>query len=231
MSPRNPKNRNLKTTVRGPAAIKRTALMLFGIDHKMEKPEEREHMALVLRNSDQPAMRQLAAQAMDKDFRVVSFAALAERNRVNYHMISDEYKKIMRSEGFIRQARHLPELMETAAIDAKSKMVECETCDGKGEVPDLEAYNKLKREAKQAKEPAPVECPRKRCPRCKGAKEVWMLGDTDRLKMIFETYGLTGKTGAGVNILNIAGAGAPTAPETMSDLAASVAPIIEGEFK
>ncbi len=228
--PRNPKNKNLRTTVRGPAAIKRTALMLFGIDHKMEKPEEREHLALVLRNSDSPAMRTLAVQAMDKDFRVVSFAALAERNRVNYHMISDEYKKIMRSEGFIRQARHLPELMEQAAKDAASRWVDCETCDGTREVPDLEAFNKLKREAKAAKEPAPTTCPRKKCPRCKGEGLTWELGDTDRLKMIFETYGLTGKTGAGVNILNIA-PGGPTAPETMSDLAASVAPIIEGEFK
>jgi hypothetical protein len=208
---------------------RKTALMLFGIPHKMESKEQRESLALVLRKSGDARMQLLARQALDPDFKHTSFATLAENNHLNYHMIADEFKGLMRSEGFIRQAQHLPEIMEQTAMDAKSKWITCETCDGVREVPDIEAFNKLKREAKAAKAEAPTIAPRKQCPRCKGEGLTWQLGDIDRLKLVYETYGLTGK-GGGVGVqVNISQP--PAQNESMADLAASIGPILEGNTK
>jgi len=174
-------------------------------------------------------VQQLARQALDPVWKQTSFGVLAEKNKLNYHMVSAEYKAIMKSEGYIRQAAHLPELMEQSAIDAKSKWEECGTCDGAGDVPDNDAFTIAKAEARDNGLPAPVVAPRKRCKACKGTGKVYVEGNIDKLKMVFETHGLIGK-GGGLNV-NLDLRNPPVAPESMSDLAASVAPIIEGDFK
>ncbi len=52
-----------------------------------------------------------------------------------------------------------------------------------------------------------------------------MLGDIDRLKLIFDTFGLTGK-GGGVNVnLDLR---KTDVPESLGDLAQSLGPILEG---
>jgi len=186
-------------------------------------------MALVLAQSSDERMRRLASEAMLPELKQSSFAKLAERLGLNFHMISEEYRALKRSEGYIAAAKHLPELMEQAAVDAKSKWETCETCDGETTVPDAEMFEELKRRAKKAgDDPREVECPIKTCPRCKGEGKVYVLGDVDRLKMIFDTFGLTGKSG-GVNVnLDLR----KTDPhESMADLSASIAPILEGNQK
>ena len=57
---------------------------------------------------------------------------LAENLGLNYHMISTEYRELKRSEGFIRAASHLPDLMEQAALDARSEWADCRACQGIG---------------------------------------------------------------------------------------------------
>ncbi len=96
----------------------RTALQLFGLTGQkvMESKEDREHMALVLRMSQDARMKALAAQALDPLHVHTSFAKLAENLGLNYHMISTEYRELKRSEGFIRAASHLPDLMGLRAM-------------------------------------------------------------------------------------------------------------------
>ena len=225
-----PKRTLPQRRVKGQA--KRTAMVLFGVAprHLMETPAQREQIALVLRNSTDERMRTLAAQASDPMYKQTSFAVLAEKNKLNYYMVAEEFKHIMRGEGYIRQAQHLPDLMEQAAIEARSKFELCDTCDGKGTVPDADAYDALCKKADEKKQRWPHYAPRKQCTQCKGKGKIWVKGDVEQLKMIFETYGLIGKGGAGLNV-NFDLRRAPEVPETMSDLAATLGPILEGEVK
>ena len=212
---RNPKRRLEHLQVKGKR--RQTAMILFGLPMNgpvMETAEQRMMMIQALRHSEDERMQALAKSAADPMNSRVSFSRLAEDHRVNAYMIAKEFERVMKAEGIIRQSQHLPELMEQAAIDAKSKWEPCPECDGTGEVVEGEGDN-----VKTV-----------RCPKCKGDKQVYIMGDLDRLKLVFETYGLTGKTaGAAMNVLNISNPGA--AHETLHDLAGSLSGIIEGDVK
>lgn len=187
----------------------RTARLLFGSHGLMEKPEERMAMALVLRLSPKQEMRELAKMALDPLEKQSSFARLAERQGLNFHMISQEFQAIQRSEGLMRAAQHLPELLEQTAEDAKSKWDDCPRCKGMGTTDTKDGVRE--------------------CSECKGKGLVYVLGNAERLKMIFETFGLTGKQGGGVNVnLDLRNT---AQPETMHDLSQSVAGILEGQVK
>ena len=204
MSPK----RYTKAKFRGQANS--TALQLFGVPTRMESKEDRESIALVLRLSANPRMRKVAEMALLPEFRSTSFAKLAENEGLNFHSISSEYKEIKRSEGFIRAAQHLPDLMEQTAVDAKSKWETCRTCKGTGHVTD--------------KEGGQITC--SKCETSGQPGKVYVLGDADRLKLIFETFGLTGK-GGGLNV-NLDLRRPPEPHESMSALSESIAPILEG---
>ena len=208
---------NSKMRYRGSA--KATAMSLFATAArcKMETPEQRETIALVFRLSDKPAIQALASDAMNPIFKRTSFAALAERHALNIHMLSDEFKAIMRSDGLMRAAQHLPEIIEQVAVDAKSRDVKCKACKGAGTVVRVV----------KGEEGEPDIEERDPCDKCDGKGTVYQLGDADRLKMIFETFGLTGK-GGGVNILNLTKVGGS---ESMSELSESIAPLLEGSVK
>jgi len=208
---------NPKMRYRGTA--KATAMSLFATAArcKMETPEQRETIALIFKLSDKPAIQALASDAMNPIFKRTSFAALAERHALNIHMLSDEFKAIMRSDGLMRAAQHLPEIIEQVAVDAKGRDVKCKACKGAGTIARVVAGKDGEADTEE----------RDPCERCDGKGVIYQLGDADRLKMIFETFGLTGK-GGGVNILNLTKV---TNSESMSDLSASIAPLLEGSVK
>jgi hypothetical protein len=202
---------NPRMRYRGSA--KATAMSLFAVarGRKMETPEQRETIALVFRLSDKPAIQALARDAMDPLFKRTSFAALAERNALNIHMLSDEFKAIMRSDGLMRAAQHLPEIIEQVAVDAKSRDQACKVCNGTGMIESTIGKKKSRE-----------------CVVCEGRGTKYVLGDIDRLKLLFETFGLSGK-GGGLNV-NLDLRKLPD-NETMSDLSASIAPLLEGSVK
>lgn len=188
-----------------------TARQLFGVPWgKMERKEDRESVALVLRLSPNPRMQMLASQALDPLFKHTSFAKLAENLGLNYHSLSTEFKEIKRSEGFIRAAQHLPEIMEQVALDSKSTWQKCRTCEGTGEA--MEG---------KGDDARPVVCAK-----CNGKGQVYVLGDVDRLKLTLEMFQLTGK-GGGLNV-NLDLRQPPAANESMSALSESIAPILDG---
>lgn len=199
--PNKPPNR-----ARYKGTAKATALALFGIPRLMEEPEQREQLAKVFVQSSDPRFQSLARMATQPVFAHISFAKLAEQNALNIHMISDEYKRIMLSEGFMRSAQHLPKLMEQATAEALSTEETCPSCEGLGKI------------IKRGRE--------SRCKRCNGKRVIFIPGDIDRMRLVFETFGLTGKGSAGVNVnLDLRNV---RPHETMSELSASIAPILEG---
>jgi hypothetical protein len=202
---------NPRMRYRGTA--KATAMSLFAVarGRKMETPEQRETIALVFKLSDKPAIQALAQDAMNPLFKRTSFASLAERHALNIHMLSDEFKAIMRSDGLMRAAQHLPEIIEQVAVDAKSRDQRCSVCNGTGEITSTIGKRKSRK-----------------CVTCDGRGTKYVLGDIDRLKLLFETFGLSGKSG-GLNV-NLDLRKIPE-HESMSDLSESIAPLLEGSVK
>ena len=191
------------------------ALMLFGVQNgrKMETAEDRELIARTLERSSDPKMKELARRALDPTDRGTSFALLIEREKMNFHHVADEYKALMKAEGWMRQAQHLPVLMEQTALDAMSRDEKCRACKGTG---------KVERKGKDGAEATEVECDK-----CDGTGTKYVLGDIDRLKLVFEAHGITGARGAGVNVNLDLRKQEPG--ETMEDLSRSVSSLLEGE--
>lgn len=200
---RPPSNRKVK----GQAA--RTARLLLGKTNGrlMETPEEREHLALVLSRSHDARVQQLVTDLALQPG--TSLARLAEGHGLNFHQISEEYTRLRKSEGFIRAAHHIPEIMEQVAVDAKNRWEECGGCNGIGMVDTAEGIK---------------PCPARGCTNGR----VYVQASIDHLKLMFDTFGLTGK-GGGVNVnLDLR---KTDQPETLHDIAGSLSGIIEGNTK
>lgn len=199
-----PSNRKVKGQAR------RTARLLFGLPEGrvMESPEERQATALVLSHSTDARVQRLVTDLLssDPDSTRTSLAVIMERHGLNFHMISEEYTRLKKAEGFIRTARHLPAIMEQTAQNAQDRWEDCARCSGTGkrDTPD-----------------GVIDCG------CVDGK-VFIRADETSLKLMFDTFGLTGKS-SGVNVnLDLRHT---DKPESLGDLAASLGPIIEGGVK
>lgn len=195
--------------IRGTART--TALKLFGVPGKMERPSDRENIVLILRHSPNPRVQALCRMAQDSIYKTTSFAQLAENLALNYHDLAKEYKEIQRSMGYVRAAAHLPDLMEQTMLDAQGKVRTCKRCAGEGKIT-------------VGKDDAAHEAD---CPLCEGKGKRYEMGDTDRLRMALEMFSLTGKTGGGVAVnLDLR---QTEKPESLESLSESLGPILEGK--
>ena len=159
------------------------AKQMFGVlaQRVTESPEVRAHMAQVLDNSPDPRVQKLVSDLHTPTHDILSIARLAERHGLNYHDLSDEYTRLRKSEGFIRAAHHIPEIMEQVAEDAKNKWIECDTCHGAGQIDSKKGI---------------VPCTARGCVDGK----VYVPASIDHLKLMFNTFGLTKADGGGVNV-------------------------------
>lgn len=190
---------------------RRNALMLFGTKGKMEPKGVREDLSLLLRMSSEPKFRALAQMASDETFKAMAFTTLMEKLDISYVALTHEYKELKKAEGFVRAGAHIPRLMEEAAVQAGEHEEMCRACRGTGRVNPTKALA----EGESAPE----------CVTCMGTGRVVVAGDLDRLKLVFDTFGLTAKGGLSVN-LDLRRP--QEQAEDLADLSASVAPIIEG---
>lgn len=211
--------------VKGQAAKAAHALFAVAKHRKMEEASQRTTMALALRMSTDDRMRALARDAVDPIHRLTAFTTLAEKLGLTYEDVAKEFTTIRKSEGLIRMAEHLPDVMEQTIIDAKSRDVTCERCSGVGKILDTAATAAAKREANERGEEVTEEFT-KECPKCKGKGTIYELGNAERLKIVFDTFGLTG--GKGGPMVNIDLRGKPGKGETLADLAGSLDGIVSG---
>ena len=195
------------------------ALALLGTapGKRMETPEQRILLCEILAQSDKPQMQALARDGMNTiSFAKTSMMRLAESQGVTLHMLSREITDLMRSEGLMKAAMRLPIILEQVADDATGRDVKCKYCHGSGQIKRI---IKGKEDEEDTEEFDP-------CVKCDSKGTVYKMGDAERLRMIFETFGLTGKSG-GLNVnLDLRKV---ESHESMADLSASIAGIIEGE--
>jgi hypothetical protein len=165
----------------------------------MEPRERREEVALVLRLSESEKMRFLAQHALDPIHDRTSFATLCDKFNVSYKQVADAYKTVKQSEGLLRAASYLPDLMEQVAVDAKSRTNKCFPCSGTGTISDG-----------------------KPCKECKGTGTVYIPGEVERLRLVFDM--IEPRVKAGVNVtIDQRGQNA-----SIDDLRGSISGIIEG---
>lgn len=224
---------------RSKGQAKRNALMLFGNKYgqKMESKDVRQNMALIMRLSQHDRFRALANMALSPIHEKTAFTTLMEKLQISYHDLSTEYKAIQTSVGMIRAADHIPDLLEQTAVDARHKEVECVHCKGKGQVKvfDYVAIDKARAliaenvgmERETDPEVELLAKGRATCKPCRGAGKVEVRGDIDKLRTIFDTFGLTAK-GGGL-ALNVGFNATVNVPQqTLGELSRDVAPIMEG---
>ena len=114
----------------------------------------------VLAYSGDPRAEQLLSMLLDPAFRRHSFPKLCERVGLRQADLIDLFRGHYTGLAVIRALRHLPEVVEDLCKAAKSSLIACPRCDGRGDVKDDQ-------------EPGGV----RRCPQCTGSCEVEVPGD------------------------------------------------------
>jgi len=140
-----------------------------------------------LKWSDNAQMKQLLGYMLQP--RPLNFLTACMKSEVTLNQLIDLYSNYQRITGVMRMSQHIPQVFEDVAIDAKSKMASCPRCDGYGVIEDLSA------EHRKGKKP-----PTRKCPVCKGIKEVRVPGDKLARELVFESLEMTGKKGPSVAI-------------------------------
>ena len=140
-----------------------------------------------LKWSDNTQMKELLKYMLGS--RPIKFLTACEKSEVTLNQLIDLYSSYQRITGVMRMSQHIPQVFEDVAIDAKSKMSSCPRCDGYGVIEDASAEH---REGKPA--------PTRKCPVCKGEKEVRVPGDKLARELVFESLEMTGKKGPSVAI-------------------------------
>ena len=92
---------------------------------------------------------------------------------LTFHELSECIHAFYTDQGRIRQAKHLPQIMEDDAINALSRMEMCDRCDGTGTV------------AEKGEDSVPTTCKK-----CNGKGEIKVPGDSNSINRIYKTAGL-----------------------------------------
>jgi hypothetical protein len=192
----------------------KAAMMLFGLPkgRVMESPAQRAHMIEVLSKSDNIFIKALVREASMDIFKRSSFANLAEHCAIPYETIMKEYVSLQRQQGMVGMAMHLPEIMEQTALAARVRDETCPRCKGRN--PKRVRLKNLKYGP---------------CPRCEGVGTLHIDADPERLKLVFNTFGLTA-TGAQATV-NVNTQVNVDAGQSMEDLSRDVASIVDSTAK
>lgn len=124
------------------------------------------HLAKLLRSEGESAGRNIST--------------LAANIGIPYKRVVECFRDMKRLEGVVAVAQRLPKVMEDVAIDAESKTLTCEPCEGTGRIVTKRDEQKL-----------PLET--KRCIPCDGSGKVVKSGDAIARKQVLEMMELTGK--------------------------------------
>jgi len=161
---------------------------------RIESVITREELMGVLETTDDQRARKLLELFTDPGPSHVnaSLFTLAHRAGLTAPELITLFRKHQIDLGAIRVARHIPDIMEDTAVDARSETVECWVCDGDGKI------TKGKGKARFTVV----------CAECQGKGEVRVRGDIENRKLIWESTGLINRRGP-LATTNINFGGAP----------------------
>src|SRR6266478_4181336 len=172
--------------VRYKGQSRKAAQLLFGLPkgRLMESPQQRAHMIEILKLSHNPAIKMLVREADASNLIGSlhvrdSFAKLCEQNALTWKAVADEYVAIQKSLGMVEMGGHLPEIMRQTALGAMVRDETCPRCKGKNP-----KRVRLKNMSYGD------------CPKCAGTGVLRVDADPEKLKLVFNTFGLTAANGA-----------------------------------
>lgn len=144
------------------------------------------HQALAESGDDR--LSGLASALMDPRLRKSSISRLCRDHGVTLQQLNDLWRKHNLALGMIQAATHLPKVLDDVAQDAESRFEVCPRCDGTATI--TRTTRTLSEDGSERFHDVESQCPR-----CKGAREVRVPGDAKARDLVFETFGLTGKSG------------------------------------
>lgn len=124
--------------------------------------------------SDDPRFMMLLGALGNPRFAGTSFSKICQKCRLSMHDVVDVWRNYINTQVMVRTMTHMPEMIESAAIDGTSRDVICPECQGVGKLRDQE-INKKKN---------PV------CGVCHGDGKIRVIGDKDRANLAAEVVGL-----------------------------------------
>lgn len=159
----------------------------------MEPLEDRMELVQALDGHSDPRVQQLADMSADPAFGSKSVASIARTLGLSSKHIADAYRDGQIAKGIVRSLKHLPEVMEDVAIDAKSKWRMCKTCRGTGVYVDPDLLDMQEDDAEGEREGNTIV--KSDCIDCGATGRVRIVGDADARKLMFETVKLTNQRG------------------------------------
>lgn len=159
------------------------------IFRRLESSVPREELIAAMDSTPDERANQLMLRLLDPAFRKHSLPKLAKDVGLTYPQVLHYITKYRLDQGLLNMSAHVPKVMEDVAIDSKSRIVQCVTCRGTGQVEDVDRKTGEVSEARQ-------------CDVCDGEGKLRKIGDADSRKLLFETLKLTGQRGPLVAIQN-----------------------------
>ena len=108
----------------------------------------------------------LLSMMLDPAYSSHSFAKLCEKTGLRYQDVLDMLRRAKLDEGLLRMFKHVPDVLEDTARDARSRTKTCWKCDGRG--------SHRKRD----------------CPECDGTGKIRVVGHVESRKMVLEATGI-----------------------------------------
>src|SRR5271156_3333306 len=216
--------RNGKKPVRDPQtgelvlAPRKTPPRLDTVFRRLERSIPRQELEEIMATAPDERAQQLFRMLADPYIGKKSLPQLAKECGMTYPQVLQLITRYRMDQGMLRMTKHVGDVMEDVAIDAKSKEVTCPNCEGATKIAVTEIIDdpdKGKKIIVQKldDEGVPIW---KKCLVCDGAGIVRQVGDADSRKLMFESLKLTGR-GPGQMVQVNVGGGA-----TMEDTVASV---------
>lgn len=181
--------------------------------NRMTEEMSRDEIADVLEHDDDPRTMQFLALLLNPPpgQQAMTIYTAAQRCDLTWNEIIHKIRKSRLDIGILRVSRHVADVMEATAIDAKSSDEKCLDCDGEG------ASIITVGAGKSAVQKAQV------CRACRGSGSVRIKGDIENRRIIWDQTGLIRK-GAFMN-QNINLGGAPV--ESFENLIGKASEIID----
>ncbi len=117
-------------------------------------------------------------------------AYLARKHGITPNELADLWRRHATAQAMMNITGGLPKVAADIMEDSQSRYVNCERCDGIGDVVDERATNKAKLLRPEGEE---AELIYRVCPQCSGECKVRVPGSSDSRKMALEAAGLIGK--------------------------------------
>lgn len=117
-------------------------------------------------------------------------AWLARKHGILPTELADLWRRHSLAQGMMVMISGIPKIAADIIEDSQSIYVNCEHCDGYGDVIDNRATKKAEMDRPQGDPSEPIY---RLCPQCQGAKRIRVAGSSDSRKMALEAAGLIGK--------------------------------------